>query len=693
MNSNYNNIKSPRKIRDLDINNLFSINIDDIRKKHILNQYEPQEKKIIYAQLLYYFLFNLLEQYYTYTLSNIDLYDMITKYLTYIKIKSYYNLGDICQLLISKYSSHTELNYISQNELKELYKKNILIDTMKIKQLLDIDNIIEIYGIMKHNYIIEEKYTYKLYLLYNFNRLKIYIINNSIYIGWIIIYSLINICLFLWKFYKYRNNKNAFLLYGYGPAISKGFAQVCLFNTLLVLLPLSFNLLRFLRKFEILRKYVPFDMNVLFHKICGYNILVSGFIHGIAHINTFFNKIQKLDQNIWIKTDLYQKGALRNGRTFHNYISSLPGWTGLFLVIIFIIATPMTISYIKRRNFDIFWYSHYLFFPLYFILIMFHGGNQWFEKTTAWMWAIVPFLLYTIDRLYRYFKKIYKSEFQLLSSEVSSNIVILKIKKDNKFNNYIPSMYLFINIPIISNSEWHPFTIVSNPRVNYITLYIENNGNWTNILYQFIKTKYPIPNIYIDGPVNSPSENYLQYDISIMISGGIGVTPFLSIIKNIILEIYNYKKLGIYNEYYEKLIKNKIYFYWCCKNQNLFDICIKTLNEVIKMDTYNIIEINTYLTSIKKNIHRDILTNIQYISYELINKDIFSNLVGKDNLIKFGRPDFDNIFKNILNTHENKTIGVFFCGSYYFKQEINNKCKKYSINKKNIKFKLYYEYF
>ena len=685
----YNNLNSPNKIRNIELKNLFIIDIDRIKKEHESHKYK--DNKIIKSQVLYYFLFKLLEQHQKNIITYNDLYKLLNDYFKYHKINcNNTTIAEICKLFINKNSKNKTDNFLTKQEFKNGYKQSILCNKYKIKEFLHINNIIELYGMLSHNYIFEEKISFKTKIINNYNNLKVYMINNKIYIIWLFIYFIINLYLFLWKFYKYKNNQEAFNLYGYSPAFSKGLAQICLFNTFLILLPLSFGLLRFLRKFELLRYYIPFDINIKFHKICGYVLLLAGLGHGIAHINTFFNKIQKLDNNTWINTTLYQKGALKNGRTFSNYTGSLPGWTGIILTLIFIIAIPFSFNCIKRKNFNLFWYSHYLFFPLYFILIIFHGANQWFEKTTAWMWAIGPFLLYSFERLYRYFKKSKISEFKIIEAKIKDNIIILKILKNQSFNNYLPSMYLFLNIPIISQVEWHPFTIVSNPSVNYITLYIENLGDWTNTLYNLVKDNHKISNIYIDGPINSPSENYLQYDISMMICGGIGITPFLSIIKDIILKIYNYRKLKMYNE---KILNHKIYFYWCCRNQNLFNLCSKTLNEIIKLDFNNQIEINTYLTRIKKNIHFDILSNIQYICYELLNKDIISNLKGRNNLTKFNRPDFDKIFNNMVDKYEDKTIGIFFCGSVSFKKEIQKKCKKYSINEKNIKFKLHYEYF
>ena len=664
--------------------NLFKINIQKIKEEHIENNYKyDNEKNIkIRYQILFHFLIILLKN------NNIELITIdllksyIKEYFNKLKIECHIiSIDELCETFVQKNLKNKHNNFLTLSELTHIYFIYILEMKENIQHYIKFDNLINIYSIMNYNYIYIEKKTYKDI----YNNIKKYIYINKIPLIWINIYFIINIILFSYKFILYKNNKTLYNLYSYGPAFAKGFAQICLFNSSIILFPLSYGLIKFLYNFEFLRYNFPFNLNINIHKICGYMIFIASIGHTIAHLYIFLEKIKNLSENTWINTDLYKNGGLVNGRTIQNYISSLPGWTGILMLSIFILITPCTLQYIKRKYYNLFWYSHFAFFPLFYILLVIHGLNQWFETTTAWMWLIGPFIIYIIDRIYRYYTLniINKTELKIINAYNIYDISILKLHKPLNFDNTISSMYLLLNIPIISKMEWHAFTIVSLPYMNYLTLFIENNGNWTNILYKLIDENIEIPSVNINGPINSPSENYIKYDILIMICGNIGITPFLSIIKCIILQ--NYK----YNKYNHK----KIYLYWCCRKQSTIFSCIKKFNDIIKLDTNHILEINIYLTNIKKNIHIDLLSIIQYFGKLLYNVDILSGIKGTNYLLKFNRPNFDNEFKKILKHYQNINIGVLFCGSNLFQNEINKKCKDYSNNNKNVNFILYTEYF
>lgn len=42
------------------------------------------------------------------------------------------------------------------------------------------------------------------------------------------------------------------------------------------------------------------------------------------------------------------------------------------------------------------------------------------------------------------------------------------------------------------------------------------------------------PKIYIDGPYGAASQDYVKYDIVVLIGLGIGATPFISILKDVL---------------------------------------------------------------------------------------------------------------------------------------------------------------
>jgi len=40
--------------------------------------------------------------------------------------------------------------------------------------------------------------------------------------------------------------------------------------------------------------------------------------------------------------------------------------------------------------------------------------------------------------------------------------------------------------------------------------------------------------VYVDGPYGEGHQDWHRYDVSIMVGGGIGVTPFASILKDVV---------------------------------------------------------------------------------------------------------------------------------------------------------------
>lgn len=44
------------------------------------------------------------------------------------------------------------------------------------------------------------------------------------------------------------------------------------------------------------------------------------------------------------------------------------------------------------------------------------------------------------------------------------------------------------------------------------------------------------PKIYMDGPYGATSQDYVKYDIVVLVGLGIGATPFISILKDVLLQ-------------------------------------------------------------------------------------------------------------------------------------------------------------
>ena len=60
---------------------------------------------------------------------------------------------------------------------------------------------------------------------------------------------------------------------------------------------------------------------------------------------------------------------------------------------------------------------------------------------------------------------------------------------------------------------------------------IQNKNKYNNIEFASI---YFIHQLLLDGPFGEGHQDWYRYEVSVLIGGGIGVTPFASILKDIV---------------------------------------------------------------------------------------------------------------------------------------------------------------
>ncbi|KAJ4811694.1 Ferric reduction oxidase 2 [Rhynchospora pubera] len=106
--------------------------------------------------------------------------------------------------------------------------------------------------------------------------------------------------------------------------------------------------------------------------------------------------------------------------------------------------------------------------------------------------------------------------------------------------SYNPMSTIFINIPSVSKLQWHPFTVTSSSNLEpeRLSVIIKKEGSWTQKLHAVLSS--PIANdhisVSVEGPYSPISMNILRYESLVMVSGGSGITPFISIIRELIYQ-------------------------------------------------------------------------------------------------------------------------------------------------------------
>jgi len=442
------------------------------------------------------------------------------------------------------------------------------------------------------------------------------------------------------------------------------------------------NFLSWLRA-TFIGSYLPIDKNIIFHRYIAWTIAFYAAAHIIAH---YFNylKMSKLQDAQWaLISGIPQPPAART--TWKLAFTKLPGLTGYAATILQILMYSSAIKYIRSPMFNVFWFTHHLFIPFY-VLLSFHAYGSKLEIPSFGLWVVGPMFLYAIERTTRVVRGNQDTILQLAIAHPSR---VLELQMKKSAFNYKPGQYLFLNCPYIARQEWHPFTISSAPEEQFVSVHIRIVGDWTGELWAFLNPNKKLgviqenvvtapdgsPIFRIDGPFGAASEEVFNFNTVMLVAGGIGVTPFGSILKSI-----NFK-LKLTNQ----TILEKVYFYWISRDKNAFEWFNEVLAALEQDNVNNFLEISTYLTGQLS------VEEIRNVIYGLDSDT--DQITGLQSPTYFGRPNWDQIFQERGQRHSGRTIGVFFCGPSVLSKQLYNMAKKYSDPKTMTKFAYHKENF
>ncbi|XP_064361220.1 NADPH oxidase 4 isoform X4 [Dromaius novaehollandiae] len=543
-----------------------------------------------------------------------------------------------------------------------------------------------------------------------------------------------------------------------GLCISRASASVLNLNCCLVLLPMCRVLLAFLRgsqKVASRKTRRLLDKSKTFHVTCGITICIFSVLHVAAHLVNALNFSENYSEDFLALNVANYRGEDPRKLLF----ATVPGLTGVIMVLVlFLMCTASTYA-IRFSNYDIFWYTHNLFFVFYMLLLMHVSGGvlkyqsnleehppgcfnpnktlrenmtvpKAFEETfpayttepfpedlsvpepfvqnnfvricseepkfqshfpETWFWISGPLCLYCVERLYRYIRS---NKPVTITSVIShpSNVLEVRMMKVNFKAR--PGQYVILHCPRVSALESHPFTLTMCPTDTKATfgIHLKVVGDWTErfrdllllhssqdkeILPIFQQRRYPkgeteaqncdasyqhhpgtsvlgtrpeietrssavfslsvlCTRLYVDGPFGSPFEESLNYEVSLCVAGGIGVTPFASVL-NTLLDGWKCYKL------------RRLYFIWVCRDIESFrwfaDLLCMLHNKLWQENRPDYINIQLYLSQ------TDGIQKIIGKKYQALNSRLL-----------IGRPRWKLLFDEIAKCNRRKTIGVFCCG-------------------------------
>ncbi|KAF5204538.1 Ferric reduction oxidase [Thalictrum thalictroides] len=186
---------------------------------------------------------------------------------------------------------------------------------------------------------------------------------------------------------------------------------------------------------------------------------------------------------------------------------------------------------IRRRMFELFFYTHNLY-TLFFIFFVLHCGISFS------FYAMPGLYLFLIDRYLRFLQS--RQKVCVLSSHLLPCETLELNFSKNTGLEYSPTSIIFINVPSISKLQWHPYTITSSSNLEpeKLSVVIGRGGSWSQKLYQMLSTPSSVERleVAVEGPYGPASTHFLRHDSLVLVSGGTGVTPFFSIIREVIFQ-------------------------------------------------------------------------------------------------------------------------------------------------------------
>ncbi|KAG7546255.1 Riboflavin synthase-like beta-barrel [Arabidopsis suecica] len=561
-----------------------------------------------------------------------------------------------------------------------------------------------------------------------YRQLRFFVLDSWQRIWVIALWLTIMAILFAYKYIQYKN-RAVYEVLGPCVCLAKGAAETLKLNMALILLPVCRNTITWLRnKTSWLGVFVPFDDNLNFHKVIAAGITIGVGIHSVAHLACDFPRLIAATPAQYMPLGKFF-GEEQPKRYLH-FVKSTEGITGLVMVLLMVIAFTLAMPWFRRgklekklpgplkklASFNAFWYTHHLFVIVYILLVL-HGyylylSKEWYKKTT-WMYLAVPVALYAYERLIRAFRSSIRTVKVLKVAAYPGKVLTLQMSKPTNFK-YKSGQYMFVNCPAVSPFEWHPFSITSTPQEDYLSVHIKSLGDWTEAIqgvFSEVSKPPPVgdmlhganspgfPKIMIDGPYGAPAQDYKKYEVVLLIGLGIGATPMISIIKDIINNTETKEQLsqmekGSPQEQQgkkETFKTRRAYFYWVTKEQGTFDWFKNIMNEIAERDKSKVIDLHNHCTSVYEegDVRSALIQMLQSLNYAKNGLDI---VAGTRVMSHFARPNWKNVYKQIAMDHPGANVGVFYCGAPVLTKELRHLALEFT-HKTSTRFSFHKENF
>ncbi|CAB1331860.1 unnamed protein product [Coregonus sp. 'balchen'] len=379
-----------------------------------------------------------------------------------------------------------------------------------------------------------------------------------------------------------------------GILVSRGSAAAISFLYPYMLLTVCRNLITFGRE-TFLNQYIPFDAAIDFHRFMAMSALLFSVIHSLGHVvNVYVFSVSDLS----ILACLFPRVLADNGSESR------------FEMVVVVLSDC---------------------FPT-----VIHGSYALLQQPRFYIYLIPPGLLFLLDKLISLNRK--KVEIAVVNATLlPSGVTNLEFKRPQGFV-YRSGQWVRVACLALGTDEYHPFTLTSAPHEETLSLHIRA--------------------LYLDGPFGEGHQEWTNFEVSVLVGGGIGVTPFASILKDLVFK----------SSVKFKIQCKKVYFIWVTRTQRQFEWVSDIIREVEEQDSLDLVSVHIYITQLAEKF--DLRTTM----LKVWNRSLFTGL---RSVTHFGRPPFVSFFSSLQEVHpEVGKIGVFSCGPPGLTKNVEKACQQ-----------------
>ncbi|KAK7246071.1 hypothetical protein RIF29_40929 [Crotalaria pallida] len=266
---------------------------------------------------------------------------------------------------------------------------------------------------------------------------------------------------------------------------------------------------------SVLLRYIdiPFEHATRYHVWLGHLTMVLFTLHGVFYV------IAWAIEGRLIKELLGWKDI---------GVANLPGVISLVAgLLMWVTSLPG----VRTWNFELFFYTHQLY-VVFVVFLALHVGDFVFTMAAGGIF------LFALDRFLRFFQS--RRKVNIISSRcLPCGTVELVLSKPQNLR-YNALSFVFLQIRELSWLQWHPFSVSSSPLdgKHHLAILIKVLGKWTGGLRDKITDADAQKDLSItasvEGPYGHEVPYHLMYENLVLVAGGIGLSPFLAILSDIL---------------------------------------------------------------------------------------------------------------------------------------------------------------